>query len=386
LVVIAIIGILAAMVFPVFARARESARKAVCLSNVKNIALAIQMYLADNNDTLPPEEFRREVIEYFQMVPGGHSSRSFDVGDMNDRCNHDNHANPYIRWTLILDDYVKNRDVWRCPSSKLQNGAGWIVPGPDWFQNYVDSGGNFGKNTSGVGDGPCYPAWPPGWGGGVTDSFMQGMAAEMGDANTDKVFMQSIGPNVVYGLKLVEVQDPVRYVACGDTGAQATIGGFGLTAYPDICALECGNSACGWVDWEYCTWGADCGIYNNAPNNGSFLRNPELRKPYSRHLGGVNLGFLDGHASWVLAEGVVNMWNEDEIFGVDRWGPDPTDPDLLRRDHRFPRRLTRLVRTLPVRKVLVTTDGAPTIVGAPPSFARDLRRLRSSYLRCSRRM
>ncbi|MBN1460995.1 MAG: type II secretion system protein, partial [Armatimonadetes bacterium] len=51
LVVIAIIGILAAMVFPVFARARESARKAVCLSNVKNIGLAIQMYLADNNDT-----------------------------------------------------------------------------------------------------------------------------------------------------------------------------------------------------------------------------------------------------------------------------------------------------------------------------------------------
>jgi prepilin-type N-terminal cleavage/methylation domain-containing protein len=50
LVVIAIIGILAAMVFPVFARARESARKAVCLSNVKNIALAINMYLGDNND------------------------------------------------------------------------------------------------------------------------------------------------------------------------------------------------------------------------------------------------------------------------------------------------------------------------------------------------
>ena len=52
LVVIAIIGILAAMVFPVFARARESARKVVCLSNIKNIALAFQMYLADNNDTL----------------------------------------------------------------------------------------------------------------------------------------------------------------------------------------------------------------------------------------------------------------------------------------------------------------------------------------------
>jgi len=62
LVVIAIIGILAAMVFPVFARARESARKAVCLSNVKNIALAIQMYLADNNDVLRIREEPRRVV------------------------------------------------------------------------------------------------------------------------------------------------------------------------------------------------------------------------------------------------------------------------------------------------------------------------------------
>ena len=54
LVVIAIIGILAAMVFPVFARARESARKAVCLSNMKNLALAINMYLSDYNDTFWP--------------------------------------------------------------------------------------------------------------------------------------------------------------------------------------------------------------------------------------------------------------------------------------------------------------------------------------------
>ena len=53
LVVIAIIGILAAMVFPVFARARESARRIQCLSNVKNVALAIQMYLADW-ETFPP--------------------------------------------------------------------------------------------------------------------------------------------------------------------------------------------------------------------------------------------------------------------------------------------------------------------------------------------
>ena len=71
LVVIAIIGILAAMVFPVFARARESARKAVCLSNVKNIALAYQMYLSDYNDTFFPLEHGADAEAFFSTCPGG---------------------------------------------------------------------------------------------------------------------------------------------------------------------------------------------------------------------------------------------------------------------------------------------------------------------------
>ncbi len=47
LVVIAIIAILAAILFPVFARAREKAYQTQCLSNLKQIALAVQMYNSD---------------------------------------------------------------------------------------------------------------------------------------------------------------------------------------------------------------------------------------------------------------------------------------------------------------------------------------------------
>jgi prepilin-type N-terminal cleavage/methylation domain-containing protein len=47
LVVIAIIAILAAILFPVFARAREKARQTSCLSNMKQIALAVAMYAQD---------------------------------------------------------------------------------------------------------------------------------------------------------------------------------------------------------------------------------------------------------------------------------------------------------------------------------------------------
>jgi prepilin-type N-terminal cleavage/methylation domain-containing protein len=53
LVVIAIIAILASILFPVFARAREQARKTVCLSNMKQLGLAMLMYTQDYDEMLP---------------------------------------------------------------------------------------------------------------------------------------------------------------------------------------------------------------------------------------------------------------------------------------------------------------------------------------------
>ena len=53
LVVIAIIAILAAILFPVFAQARAKARQTSCLSNNKQIGLAVLMYTQDFDETLP---------------------------------------------------------------------------------------------------------------------------------------------------------------------------------------------------------------------------------------------------------------------------------------------------------------------------------------------
>ena len=55
LVVIAIIAILAGILFPVFAQARDKAREATCLSNNKQIGLAVSMYLQDNDSTYPAQ-------------------------------------------------------------------------------------------------------------------------------------------------------------------------------------------------------------------------------------------------------------------------------------------------------------------------------------------
>jgi prepilin-type N-terminal cleavage/methylation domain-containing protein/prepilin-type processing-associated H-X9-DG protein len=53
LVVIAIIAILAAILFPVFAKAREKARQTSCMSNMKQVALAADMYTTDYDGKYP---------------------------------------------------------------------------------------------------------------------------------------------------------------------------------------------------------------------------------------------------------------------------------------------------------------------------------------------
>jgi prepilin-type N-terminal cleavage/methylation domain-containing protein/prepilin-type processing-associated H-X9-DG protein len=53
LVVIAIIGILAGILLPVLSRARESARRTQCMSNIKQIGMGLTMYANENNESFP---------------------------------------------------------------------------------------------------------------------------------------------------------------------------------------------------------------------------------------------------------------------------------------------------------------------------------------------
>jgi type II secretory pathway pseudopilin PulG len=51
--VIAIVGVLAALLLPVFSRGKEAARATACLNNLHQIGLALQVYVQDNNNRLP---------------------------------------------------------------------------------------------------------------------------------------------------------------------------------------------------------------------------------------------------------------------------------------------------------------------------------------------
>ena len=62
LVVIAIIALLSAILFPVFGQAREKARQATCMSNLKQLGAAMLMYAQDYDSYLMPGYFQSNLL------------------------------------------------------------------------------------------------------------------------------------------------------------------------------------------------------------------------------------------------------------------------------------------------------------------------------------
>jgi prepilin-type N-terminal cleavage/methylation domain-containing protein/prepilin-type processing-associated H-X9-DG protein len=102
LVVIAIIAILAAILFPVFSQAREKARQTACLSNARQISTAVQMYTDEYDGMIVPTQWN---------------------------------ASPTIAWPTLVNTYVKNNDVWACPSGEEELRPQDIATGTP--KNYV---------------------------------------------------------------------------------------------------------------------------------------------------------------------------------------------------------------------------------------------------------
>jgi prepilin-type N-terminal cleavage/methylation domain-containing protein len=85
LVVIAIISVLAAILFPAFASAREKARQIACMSNVRQMGLAVMQYAQDNDDGLVPW------AQYTAGTPDPNSSTAYQRV-----------------WPGLLQPYIKN--------------------------------------------------------------------------------------------------------------------------------------------------------------------------------------------------------------------------------------------------------------------------------------
>jgi prepilin-type N-terminal cleavage/methylation domain-containing protein/prepilin-type processing-associated H-X9-DG protein len=91
LVVMAILGVLAALLLPALGRAKESGRAAACLSNLRQLGVALQLYVQDNNNRLP--YMRDKSLTTSNELPSP---------------------------DMVLSNYLGNLRVLRCPSDKQQ--------------------------------------------------------------------------------------------------------------------------------------------------------------------------------------------------------------------------------------------------------------------------
>ncbi len=118
LVVISIIAILAALLLPVLGRAKEAGRATVCLSNLHQIGLGLQVYVGDNRNRMPVMR-DRSVTTLVNELPSPDQVLSNSVGNVN---------------------------VFKCPSDKWPGDQAKLIPaaGPSFFEQ---TGSSFSWNS-----------------------------------------------------------------------------------------------------------------------------------------------------------------------------------------------------------------------------------------------
>jgi len=277
LVVIAIIAILAAILFPVFAQAREKARAISCLSNTKQLGLAVVQYVQDYDETFPPRQYGNKALP-------------------ND---------PYPQAADILWPYLKNgqHNLQSNGQYGWNSGRGGIWNCPSALQQA--QGNHLGLNATIFPDGDA--SWNC-WNGGDNT----------GGCDTP-------GKKGVY-LTLAMVQNPADIMEFMDKG-----GSPGPWNY-----IEIPTDQWSFTDAGVCKWngaGGTCGDIiedNDAGRTGQgalvkgvgdcdlvggsidWTRTCFIRPRY-RHNGFANATFLDGHAKAVRKGGLrftKNLWIE----------------------------------------------------------------------------
>jgi len=253
LVVIAIIAILAAILFPVFAQARERARAITCLSNEKQIGLAVTMYMQDYDGSFP---------------------QSGDQG--------------YVQWYNWVYPYVKNGQaggafyygkggLWDCPDA---TGIESRLPAAN-PQN--GQGQNYGVNQSLFVDNFSYDAHAPGYPyPAVNESQVPSSA--------DTIMLAEKGINGI------GASDPHFLPNQGWWATSVMTGGnYDPAKDNSTCSYTVGNAACP----NHTGVNPDMDV--KAGVNGGWEGPRTIRY---RHNGNTNVLFCDGHAKSMPKGGI----------------------------------------------------------------------------------
>jgi prepilin-type N-terminal cleavage/methylation domain-containing protein/prepilin-type processing-associated H-X9-DG protein len=222
LVVIAIITILAGILFPAFSKVREKARQSACLSNLKQIGMAIMMYQQD----------------YDGMLPCGSAWKGGFAWPVWQ-------GNIYIaRWYQQLFPYVRNQDIFACPSYRDWIGA-WQVP-PGWYNTPV-----------------TYGRWTANW------LIFTPQTNQLDPGRTEAQIPEPSSTALVSDS--AHADDAAAYDDSGKPWAT-----WWRVAYANICAVGCNPS--------YAV------------------------ETFARHSNGANILFADGHVKWFNSEYIHSNW------------------------------------------------------------------------------
>lgn len=132
LVVIAVIAILAGLLMPALAKAKEKGRKILCVSNLKQQGLACAMYLSDNNDRFPNAN---NVVDLTYYSWGGKQGTEAAITRTPLRL-----LNPYIgKEKSVATNEAGAALAFRCPSDNGAKAGVWRERKPSVYENFGSS-------------------------------------------------------------------------------------------------------------------------------------------------------------------------------------------------------------------------------------------------------
>ncbi len=243
LVVITIIGVLAALLFPVFVKVRENGRRTACQSNERQLGLAVFQYVSDNDERFPSAGWH-----------GGF------IGD---------------KWVSQCFPYFKNTGLLLCPDDATK---GWLpsyppgypgYPGPSFPMHYPAS---YGINSNLLGQSNARKAAPA-----LGELAVPARTALLFEVENDAAAVMPEGADVISGSAAGNGGDD-----CGGTGSEKS------PTYP------CGYG--GGDPLNSVPLFATGDIGGRALNGGAGSR--------PRHADGANYLACDGHVKWLLPERV----------------------------------------------------------------------------------
>lgn len=279
--VIAIIGVLVALLLPAVQQAREAARRSQCVNNLKNVALAMHNY-HDTYRKLPYLGFSHDngdsISVFGRLLPFIEQTALYDTLNWNGRANGGN--NPQYRSTQL--------DIYSCPSQNVTLGESNAA---DWCHqrlSYAVCVGNSNYDQHDVNN------WDGLW---TYDSG--GSAFKMGDHIYG---LESVTDGTSNTVMLSEV--PMNQNNQGWQGMYAAgvyASGAGFTGYlpPNTRASVDGGRRC---------WNPDDYVEKIPCHNAGDQWWSATFAAFSMHPGGVNAANFDGSVSFVPETIDIWMW------------------------------------------------------------------------------